>query len=360
MPSVLPLSALLSQVLVAFTIEFDNEFEHRTPHRTTRHGSTGGPFQGPWLASMVMWWNCMRFVTGEGVRVRELEDLAGTPTNLNGMERWGYVVVAPDPADSRKKPPHSDWRIRATPKGQEAREVWRPLTGVIEARWEARFGKSQISRLRNSLQRVTDALPFELPDCLPILGYGLFCKGRVQVRPRPDGSRSSPESPLVLPALLSRVLLAWILDFEQESDVSLAIGANLLRVLDEQGVRVRDLPQRTGVSKESIQMALGILGKKRLAVVEPDAAGTRTKMARLTAKGREAQAGYGRLLGAIEQHWMTRFGEDAIQAQREALESLAVEPPEPYPDGWRASVPKPETLPHCPMVLHRGGYPDGS
>jgi hypothetical protein len=27
---------------------------------------------------------------------------------------------------------------------------------------------------------------------------------------------------------------------------------------------------------------------------------------------------------------------------------------------WRASVPNPETLPHYPMVLHRGGYPDGS
>ena len=29
----LPLSALLSQVLVAFTIEFDNEFEHQMPTR---------------------------------------------------------------------------------------------------------------------------------------------------------------------------------------------------------------------------------------------------------------------------------------------------------------------------------------
>jgi hypothetical protein len=33
---------------------------------------------------------------------------------------------------------------------------------------------------------------------------------------------------------------------------------------------------------------------------------------------------------------------------------------EPYPDGWRASVRKPNTLPHYPMVLHRGGFPDGS
>ena len=33
---------------------------------------------------------------------------------------------------------------------------------------------------------------------------------------------------------------------------------------------------------------------------------------------------------------------------------------EPYPDGWRAKVRRPEALPHYPMVLHRGGYPDGS
>ncbi|MGB7741631.1 MAG: hypothetical protein WBL41_02645 [Terracidiphilus sp.] len=32
----------------------------------------------------------------------------------------------------------------------------------------------------------------------------------------------------------------------------------------------------------------------------------------------------------------------------------------PYPDNWRASLPMPEVLPHFPMVLHRGGFPDGS
>lgn len=28
--------------------------------------------------------------------------------------------------------------------------------------------------------------------------------------------------------------------------------------------------------------------------------------------------------------------------------------------GWRASVRKPDTLPRYPIVLHRGGFPDGS
>jgi hypothetical protein len=59
----LPLFALLSEVLVAFTTEFDNEFEHRMPHRTTNFGSRGGP----WLASLVMWWNCMQLIGDEEI-----------------------------------------------------------------------------------------------------------------------------------------------------------------------------------------------------------------------------------------------------------------------------------------------------
>jgi hypothetical protein len=38
----LPLSALVSQVLVAFIIEFDNEFERQMPHRTTDRGKMHG------------------------------------------------------------------------------------------------------------------------------------------------------------------------------------------------------------------------------------------------------------------------------------------------------------------------------
>jgi hypothetical protein len=51
----LPLSALLSQVLVAFTIECDNEFERQMSHRTSNYGSTAGRGAGPWLVSMAMW-----------------------------------------------------------------------------------------------------------------------------------------------------------------------------------------------------------------------------------------------------------------------------------------------------------------
>ena len=55
----LPLSALLSQALVAFIIQFDNGFERQMPHRTSDHGRTPGTNKVPWLVSMAMWSNCV-------------------------------------------------------------------------------------------------------------------------------------------------------------------------------------------------------------------------------------------------------------------------------------------------------------
>lgn len=117
-------------------------------------------------------------------------------------------------------------------------------------------------------------------------------------------------------------------------------------------------------------MAIGFLEKKGFAVVEPDASASRTKAARLTPKGQAAKDASRRLLAAVEQRWEARYGMDALRALRESLERLAGEGTaessplfqglEPHPEGWRASVPKPQTLPHFPMVLHRGGFPDGS
>ena len=172
----LPLPTLLSQVLVAFTIEFDNKFERQMPHRTTYYGATDSSRSGPWLVSLAMWSNCMQFVGDDGVRVGELEHLAGTMTNLHGMQRWGYIAVKPVLGAGGKKPPRSRSMIHATPKGRKAQEIWRPLFGVIEKRWQTRFGEGELEQIRESLADVVGRLELELPDCLPILGYGPVSK----------------------------------------------------------------------------------------------------------------------------------------------------------------------------------------
>jgi DNA-binding MarR family transcriptional regulator len=364
----IPLPTVLSHALVAFTIEFDNEAEGQIIHRATKHGASPGSRQGPWLVSLVMWANCMQFIDKKGVSVRELESRARTKTNLAGMERWGYIVVEPYPADPRPKPPRSAWVVRSTVAGRKAQEIWRPLFGVIEKRWQERFGKDEIDELREALGAVVGQLDFELPDCLPILGYGLFSRGpdykQTASAPREEGEGKP------LSALLSQVLLAFALEFESESELSLAISANVVRVLDAKGVRVRDLPLLTGVSKEAIAMSLSFVTKRGFAVVGADATGLRTKVARLTPKGRKAQEACRQLLIAIELRWQERRGKETIGDLRESLERLVGEPTaqlsplfrglETRPGGWRASLRKPDTLPYFPMVLHRGGFPDGS
>jgi len=363
----LPLSALLSQALVAYTIEFDNEAERRLPHRTTSHGASG-PGDGapaPWLVSLAMWENCMRHVTSEPITVGDLEARARTGTNLDGMRRWGYITIDGTARKVHNARPGPAAVLRATAAGLRAREIWRPLPGFIEQRWRDRLGADQLSRLRDPLISMVSRLDPGLPDCLPILGAALLSQGPdSRLPPRPYGT--APEA-LPLSALLSRVLLAFALEYEREAGLALAVAANVLRVLGSEGTRLRDLPVLTGISKESVRWALGILVRGDLAAEEPDPAASRGKVARLTQRGLDAQHLYHELTGTIERRWHDRFTPGATGALRASLEPLAVgQPPvlfgglEPYPDNWRASVRRPATLPHFPMVLHRGGYPDGS
>jgi hypothetical protein len=117
-------------------------------------------------------------------------------------------------------------------------------------------------------------------------------------------------------------------------------------------------------------MAVKFLQKGGYAVVAADAGGGRSKMLRLTPNGLAVLDSYHQLVREIERRWMARYGEQALLHLRASLERLVGVPETgvqllmsgmtPYPDGWRAAVPKPETLPHQPMVLHRGGFPDGS
>ena len=355
-------------MLVAHIVELDNAFEQRMPHRTAADRGKPGR-TGPWLTSVAMWATCLRFVGQDGVTVGELERLAGTPTNLNGMIRWRYVTVAPDPADPRAKPPQRDWLIKLTDGGRKAQEVWRPLFGEIEARWAERFGADEIQKLRGSLAALIERIDLDLPECLPILGYGLWTWPPRRGQPAPQQPAPAGRT-MTLYALLSQVLLAFAIEVERECAVPLAIAANVTRVLVEDGVPIRDLPRRSGASKEAIAMATGLLEKQRLAVVAPHTSEVRTKVLRLTALGLRVSAADAELVAEVERGWVERFGAAEVGALRDVLAGLAGDGTAdgsplfrgltPPPGSWRASVPRPETLPHFPMVLHRGGYPDGS
>jgi hypothetical protein len=112
-------------------------------------------------------------------------------------------------------------------------------------------------------------------------------------------------------------------------------------------------------------MAMGILTKANLVEIGSHA----DRLVRLNARGLAAQQYALNLLAAVESCWLEHFGESAVQRLRQLLENLVVDPRgsallleglKPYPGNWRASSRSLQTLPHFPMVLHRGGYPDGS
>lgn len=338
------LPTALSQALIAFTIEFDNEFEHRIEHHT---GNQGGP--GVWLASMAMWSNFMRLIPAGGVALRAVE-ANGRITNLGGLQRWGYISIEPD-----------GQTVRLKPGGRRAQEVWRPLAVEIEQRWRERFGDAAINELRQVLSSVADPA---LPLFLPVLGYADGMRAG-HVRGAPGAVAED------LAALLSQALLSFTLEYEEESALSLAMNADAVRVLSAGGVQVRDLPALSGVSKEAITAAVGFLQRHGYAVAEADPA-SHSKLVRLTEQGLAAQSQHARLAEAVERRWRKRLGGDfdrltkALISGRQLALGL-----QPYPDGWRARNPywartqamlaDPESaLPQYPMVLHRGGYPDGS
>jgi hypothetical protein len=128
-------------------------------------------------------------------------------------------------------------------------------------------------------------------------------------------------------------------------------------------------------------MAAGILTRQSYAVAGPDPAAGRGKLIRLTPRGRSAQDDCTHLLAVTEQRWRARFGPGAVDELRQSLLSVIGQRDggrprlarglRPYPGGWRASKPylrqttavlddPGAALPHYPMVLHRGGWPDGS
>jgi DNA-binding MarR family transcriptional regulator len=358
----LPLFALLSQVLVAFTMEFDNEFEHSVPHRTTRHGSIGGSPSVPWLVSMVMWLQFMRFVPDQGIPAEDLYRLTGLSAKAFRMwlvrmsKWWGYVTV-------------SRSFVRPSPGGLKALETWRPLTGVIEKRWQERFSSS-LDELREVIECMADKLGPGYPGYLPVLGYELLSKAPVQNSRAPRGARSIARSDDTLPMLLAKLLLAFAVEFERESGLSLAVSANVLRLTPDEGVRVRDLSRLSGVSKEAVALALRRAEECGLGVVQRQSPSNRVKVFVLTSEGRRGRNRYLQLVWKIEKDWKAKFGRENVEKLRELLERMAgtsaakssplLKGLDPYPEGWRASVARLEQLPHYPMVLHRGGFPDGS
>src|SRR5262249_35121849 len=111
----------------------------------------------------------------------------------------------------------------------------------------------------------------------------------------------------------------FAIDFDREAATPLALSANVLRVLGETPVPLRDIPQLTGCSPETSDVGWQL---KPYVSLSADATASRGRVIRLTPKGRAAQDAYHWLTVEIEKRWETRFGKSEVQSARRSLERL--------------------------------------
>ena len=258
-----------------------------------------------------MWSNLLRFV-GDGITVHELVAAVGLPkrsvlSRVGGVERWRYVSFGPSTAKREgygsARAMKDEYLVQFTPAGRRAAGIWPVLPGEIEARWRERFGAAEIDELGGALRAVDERIDTALPEYLPIVSstHGMALEVGQEKRQQGD------DLPLVV--LLAHALMAYTLDFEESSALSLPLSANVFRVLDGEGMPVRELPSLTGISKEAVEVSLTSLAKTDYVVVEGAPASKRK--IRLTPAGETLRSDHRRLHARIGKRWA-----DAVRRER--------------------------------------------
>jgi DNA-binding MarR family transcriptional regulator len=160
---------------------------------------------------------------------------------------------------------------------------------------------------------------------------------------------SAPKTPLnlvPLPGLMEVASEALFIEFRAElveagyGDVRPTHGC-VFRFVHENGMRLTDLANVAGMTKQSIGEIVDDLADRGYVERVPDPADKRAKLIRLTEKGEQAQrVGFG-LFTTIEQRWAERYGADRVAQLRETLEEIAAaEAPHLVPELSRAAREK--------------------
>ena len=321
-----PLSALLSQFLVVYTIEVDNEFELRM----SREGYAGTRL------SLVVWTNVLKFIPIDGISPKDLASRSLSSTDrlkliLGCLERWGFVTLKSNEADiaSVRVPMYSkvrregwgsgrgialDSTVRLTNKGKLAAKIWPNIWAEVEESWKQRLGLGDYRRLHDELRDVANLSEYELPEGLPGLGS---VEEKISF---PSKGREPEESDIPLSVLISRVLLMFAMEYNRRSRVSLALCANVIRVLGTEPVNVGDLAALTGCSSEASDIGWQL---KPFVQLENNPDKKRGKVVRLSPLGLKVQHSYLKLTAEIEDEWEQKFGGEKINGLRSTLQTLS-------------------------------------
>jgi hypothetical protein len=299
---------------------------------------------------MPFWANGLKHVDAEGMTVGALVDrelIAGSYLKGSnpGLVRWGYLRLMPGATVSKKL--DRDWTVVPTQNGLLAQQTWAPLPAEVDARWVDRW--PEVAALRSALEKVVATADRELPDHLPANGSKV---GQVRFPRRPP----RPAADLDVGTLLAKALLLFALEVEATSPVALVHAANVLRVVADGPVLQRDLPRAMGVAKETAAVMTGQVRREGLVTISA------SKEVAITDAGRQAARAADAAVTAVERDWPSELRTDLEPLVGDGtIDGSALAEAIRPPDGtWRHRRPTPLTLPHHPVVSHRGGYPDGS
>ncbi len=307
-PKTVPLPTLLSHVLIAFERDYGDAGED--------------------VPTLPVWSNVLRVFGAEALTDRELGARAVLAKRvvrvvLRDLQRLGWL----EPAVGGSR------AFRLTDPAKTLEAAARRRLEEVENAWRHRHGSSVIESLRGALAGMVATQDLEWPWYLT--GYGpsdpsLTGGSHLPAEPGPPRvpgrgtewpvvprDASVPAIGLPLSALLSRVLAAFTIDYEEEHLGPLSAASVFLAQVSDDAIslaRARSICDVVGTGKSAPERHLCV-------VVEP---GPRdgSRMVHLTPKARRIRDSYPALVMEVEARWRDRFGADVLEALRGALETL--------------------------------------
>jgi hypothetical protein len=315
-----PLSVLLSHAFTAFARDFRS--------RQEAHANAGEGIN-PHLG---IWSNVLRFIGDEGLDQRQLRKLAilsrrALRVAVRNAQEQGWLTVENVPEVRGLK------MLRLTAQGRQAREAGGSFIDEAEGGWRGCFGHDRVDALRASLAALAGQFEIELPCYLtgygpadPHITGGTYVAEQLGPPRIPAHGQEWPVvlrdpksdvSDLPLPALMSKVLAAFTIDYERERLGWLATSSRFLQFVDDDGTTLGQVSS-SGVNGTG----KSLLERHLVVVVEPGRPGDMNRRVHLTPKGRRGRDSYPYLVMEIERNWRSRYGADHLVSLRTALESL--------------------------------------
>jgi hypothetical protein len=301
----LPLSALLSQALLAVT----DEYQRRGV------GSADVP-------TLAVWSNVIRPV-GAQIELRELPissrlSKRAVRAAVAGAENYGWLT-------------RENKTLRPTAAAEAASDRW----PALEAAVAPIFGGELPSALRDLVCQLHLEWPHYPTGYGPAdhsITGGIYAGGGKTdstvpthavdwspvVRHDLDGSSVAD---LPLSALLSQAFVAFAADFEECWIGGLHLAASVLRLLPDEGMATTDIPMLNGLKGDG----KSLLERHGYVEILRDEDNPKIRRAVPTTRGRATRDEYEPVLTRVESRWVSKYGAGVVSRLRAALESMNID-----------------------------------